>query len=111
MDVLIIGRWVPVRGVLVWRTFEPDRSRIDELIRDTIACPTCLARPYQRCRNPGGSTRIPHGTRLIGVRCLCGEPVEPNCLSCEFCRVQRRRETWREGRRRSDARKREKEAA
>lgn len=93
------GRWVTTGGVQRW-VKAPKARRLPSTpttpLAALIACPTCRARIDQQCTTSGGFVRIPHKSRLVSRRCPCGAIPKGRARYCETCRVERRRETWRE---------------
>lgn len=91
-DVLAGGEWVQ-RG-MVWRwqadpDIQPEPEPKSYRPHDLIACPTCLARMDEKCRNNDVArpTRD-HEARLVKRVCSCGGSVRPREAMCRLCEVE-----------------------
>lgn len=98
------GAWVAQGGIQRWVPgAEPVAEPVAEVIAydSLIACPTCHARAHETCRTESGHTTTPHGSRLIGRLCICGEPLAPRRRYCDPCRDETDRRNKRESSRRT----------
>lgn len=84
------GRWVRRSGVQVWvanPVLEPKRPTF--VPHELIACPTCLARMDEKCRQPDGANRRRTcAARLVKRVCSCGGRVRHKEEVCGFCRAE-----------------------
>lgn len=109
------GRWVidPRTRVMRWKPNpeEPPAPEPTDLHR-YIACPTCHARIDETCKTVSGHSTSPHGSRLAGRLCRCGNDLPRQRRMCDTCRDDRNRINKLESQRRLRRRQeRDEEAA
>lgn len=87
-ETLDDGAWV-LRGLVkVWQpTPEPPAPPAPKWVsvHDLIACPRCMARVDEPCRNRSARAAA-HPERLAPRLCSCGELVKHNARQCAPCR-------------------------